>query len=63
MSKRDKIAYLVADILAMQETNTRFDLVNNLCAVIWQLSKGTKQETDCKELVEKFCPEFFKEIK
>ncbi len=59
MNKRAKIADLVAEILALRKCGKNHDLIGLLCNIIWNLSKGTKQETDCKELIIEICPEYF----
>ena len=61
LSKREKLSLLSADIFA-NKNDKRFHLTSELCGVIWFLSKGTKNEYDCKEIINSVYPEFFQDF-
>src|SRR5690606_17845874 len=60
LSKREKLSLLSADIFA-RRNDLNFHLKSELCAVIWLLAKGTKNEFDCKEIINSVYPTFFKD--
>ena len=60
ISKREKLSLLSADIFARRK-DYNFHLTSELCAVIWLLGKGTKNEYDCKEIINSVYPQFFQD--
>ena len=60
VSKCEKLSLLSADIFARKK-DYNFHLTSELCAVIWLLGKGTKNEYDCKEIINSVYPQFFQD--
>jgi hypothetical protein len=60
MGKREKLMRMSSEIITDYKFNrNRFDLKSNLCSVIWLLAKNTKNQDDCKDIINAVCPEFF----
>jgi hypothetical protein len=58
--KRERLSLLSAEIITDYKFNKmNLDITSSLSSVIWLLAKGTRNQEDCKDIIQTICPTFF----